>query len=97
VTLWPESTRAESPGWQRERVPHSSATLEDGRVVETLAAESLSTRISYEGFTNMTSAKRIIVRLGPDRVELTADQIESLRDMHRRIPKMPPPDNSDSY
>ena len=43
----------------------------------------------------MISAKRVVVRLGPDRVELTADQIEALRDMHRCLPQPPAPGDSD--
>ena len=97
VTVWTSYAHGDSPGWQRERVPHSSAKLEDGRVIETMAAESLSTMISYEGFIDMIGAKRVVVRLGPDWVELTADQIEALRDMYRRLPQPPPPDDSDSY
>ena len=96
VTVWTSYSHGDSPGWQRERVPYSSAKLDDGRVVETLAAESLSTRMSYGAFINMISAKRVIVRLGPDWIELTADQIEALRDMHRRLPQ-PPPTAADSY
>lgn len=97
VTVWTSYSHGDSPGWQqRGHVPHSSAKSDDGSVVETLAAESLSTRMTYEAFIDMISAKRVIIRLGPDWVELTADQIEALRDMHRRLPQ-PPPAASDSY
>jgi hypothetical protein len=94
ATLWP-FTEAPDPRFntytlRRESVPHSSSRLEDGGVVETLAAESFTAEMFYETFLDMISAKRIIVRLGPDRVELTADQIEALRDMHRRLPQPPP-------
>ena len=99
--VWPVYTHdgapAYSPGWQRERVPYSSTKSADGQVIETMAAESLRIRISYEQFLDTISARRVIVKLGPDRVELTADQIEALRDMHRRLPQPPPPDPSDSY
>jgi len=98
--VWPDYARAGtpaySPGWERECVPYSSAKSADGQVVETLAAESLSMRISYEQFLDTIRARRVVVKLGPDRVELTADQLEALRDMHRRLPP-PPPDDSDSY
>lgn len=101
VSVWPDYTRAgtlsHSPGWQRERVPRSTTKLTDGQVVETMAAESLSVNISYEQFLDTISAQRVIVGLGPDRVELTADQIEALRDMHRRLPEPPPTTLSDSY
>jgi hypothetical protein len=96
-TVWTSYSHGDSPGWQRERVPHSSTKLEDGRVVETVAAEALSTKMSYEEFIDMISAKRVIVRLGPDWAELTHDQIEALRDMHRRLPQSPAPGDSDSY
>jgi hypothetical protein len=94
-TLW---ALAESPappsntsGWSRKRFPPSSGTLGDGRVLETMAAESLAAEMPYNLFLDMLSAKSVIIKLGPDRVELTADQIEALRDMHRRIPQPGPP------
>ncbi|HEX8147213.1 MAG TPA: hypothetical protein VF591_08550 [Pyrinomonadaceae bacterium] len=93
VTVW--TSYSFGAGWQRERAPGSSSTLADGSVVETLAAESLSTNVKYDNFIDIISARRVIIRLGSDRVELTADQIEALRDMHRRLPQPPPPDDSD--
>jgi hypothetical protein len=98
--LWPERSAIDpgghSYGWKREGVPHSSDRLEDGSVVETMAAESFSAEVPYDTFLDIISARRVVVRLGPDWVELTADQIEALRDMHRRLPQ-PPPDDSNSY
>ena len=98
--LWSEDPSAANPGggayrWKRQSVPHSSNKLEDGSVVETMAAESFSVDLPYDTFLDMISAKRVVVRLGPDRVELTADQIEALRDMHRRLPQPPAPGDSD--
>lgn len=91
--VWPDYRRADalaySHGWQRECVPYSSAESADGQTVETMAAESLSMRISYGQFLDTVSARRVVIKLGPDRVELTAEQIEALRDMHRRL--TPPP------
>lgn len=98
VTMLP-LTAADDPRfnvWRRESLPRSSSKLEDGRVVETVAAESFTAEMSYETFLDMISAKRVIVRLGPDKVELTADQIEALRDMHRRLPQPPPPPSNAS-
>ena len=99
--VWPERSADAFSGpsysWRRGSVPHSSATLEDGRVVETMAAESFSAEVPYDTFLDIISAKRVVVRLGPDWVELTADQIEALREMHRRLPRQPPPDDSYSY
>src|SRR5215207_5934858 len=64
--VWPDYTHAGtpaySPGWQRVRVPYSSAKSADGQVVETMAAESLSIRISYEQFLDTISARRIIIK-----------------------------------
>lgn len=94
-TVWTSYSHGDSPGWQRERVPQSSLKLEDGQVVETVGAESLSTRMSFQSFVDMISAKRVIIRLGPDWIELNADQIEALRDMYRRLPQPSPPDDSD--
>lgn len=80
-----------STGWTREKIPGSSVKLSDGQVVETLAAEILTTRIPYETFLEIISARRVVLSLGPDKVELTHDQIEAMRDMHRRVTP-PPPD-----
>lgn len=93
ATIWTSYSHGDSPGWQR--VPHSTETLEDGRVVETKGAESLTTQMSYEGFIRMITAKRVIVRLGPDWVELNYGQLDALRDMYRRLKQQPPPDGSD--
>lgn len=93
VTMWTSYSHGDAPGWERERVPQSSEKLADGRVVETPGVESLSTKMTYKNFVNMISAKRVIVRLGPDWVELNDDQLEALRDMYRHIP--PPSDDSD--
>lgn len=87
----PPDPRFNTYTWRRDRVPHSSSTLDDGRVVETMAAESFTAEMPYDVFLDVVSAKRVIIKLGPDRVELTADQIEALRDMHRRLPPPPPP------
>ena len=89
-TLWPEDSAsdpmAQSYSWKRESVPYSSSKLEDGRVVETMAAESFTAEVPYDTFLNIISARRVVIKLGPDRVELNADQIEALRDMHRSLP-----------
>lgn len=67
-----------------------SATADDGEVTETLGVA-----MPYEVFAGVISARKVILQLGPDTVELTADQVEALRDMHRRIPQRveatPPP------
>ncbi|MBV8857765.1 MAG: hypothetical protein JOZ02_12590 [Acidobacteria bacterium] len=64
-------------------VPGSSSPVVEGVGVE----------LPYEVFIEIVSARQVIVQLGPDRVELTAVQIEALRDMHRRLPppEDPPP------
>ena len=99
--VWPDYRRADAPGrsrgWQRERAPHSSTESADGQVIETMATESLSLRISYEQFLDTISARRVIVKLGPDRVELTADQLEALRDMHRRLAQSSTGGDADSH
>jgi hypothetical protein len=58
-----------------------SVTFEGGRVVETVGVE-----LPYETFFEIISARRVVIQLGRDTVELNADQIEALRDMHRRLP-----------
>jgi hypothetical protein len=100
-TLWPENasddSRLNTYSWRRGNVPHTSTTSEDGLVIETMAAESFETLMPYDAFMRMISAGHVTIRLGPDWVELTANQIETLRDMYRRLPQLPPPDDSHSY
>jgi hypothetical protein len=87
-TVW--TTVGEGPsGWTREKIPATKTTLPDGQVAETLAAETLSTKITYDKFVDIISADRVVLRLGPDTVELTHDQIEALRDMHRQFVPSP--------
>ncbi|MFL6256782.1 MAG: hypothetical protein ACJ74T_17390 [Pyrinomonadaceae bacterium] len=98
--VWPELVRDgrswPTTDWTRESVPHSSTKLPDGQMMETMAAESLSMELPYELFLKMISAKQVRIILGPDKVELTADQIDALRDMHRRLPQPPLPDDTTS-
>ncbi|MDT5269075.1 MAG: hypothetical protein QOH49_1261 [Acidobacteriota bacterium] len=69
---------------------HSVAEGDDGEVIETVGVE-----LPYEIFFETISARKVIIQLGHDRVELTAEQIEALRDMHRRLPQ--PPQDSASH
>jgi hypothetical protein len=74
-----------SAGWTRVKNPATSTTMPDGQVAVTLAAETLTTRIPYTTFLGIIGADRVVLSLGPDKVELTHDQIDALRDMHRRV------------
>lgn len=78
-----------SKGWTHEKIPDSTMKLSDGQIVETLDTETFTTQIPYSTFIEFISAKRVVLSFGPDKVELTHDQIEALRDMHRRV--APPP------
>ncbi|MET0645851.1 MAG: hypothetical protein ABW208_04470 [Pyrinomonadaceae bacterium] len=62
--------------------PLHSAAYDDDQVVETFGQE-----IPYDLFLSIISARHVVVELGDDRVELTADHIEALRDMRRRLPQ----------
>ena len=61
--------------------PLHSAAYHGEQVVETFGQE-----IPYDIFLQVIGARRVVVELGDDRVELTAEQIEALRDMRRRLP-----------
>lgn len=61
------------------KVLHSITYNDNGQANETVGHE-----IPYEVFFEIISARRVTICLGPDCVELTADQLEALRDMHRR-------------
>lgn len=84
VTVWTSYSHGRSPGWERASTPYSTS-LVNGKVVETLAAESLSTKMSYDNFIDMLNADRVTIRLGPHWVVLKPEQLEALRDMHRRL------------
>ena len=49
--------------------------------------KTVGINMPYELFVETISARQVVVQFGPDRVELTVDQIEALRDMHRRLPQ----------
>ena len=49
--------------------------------------EGLGVELPYELFLDIISARQVVIELGADRVELTANQIEALRDMHRQLPQ----------
>ena len=70
--LWRSGTNAR---------PLHSAAYHGDQVVETFGLE-----IPYDLFLQVSSARRVVIELGDDRVQLTAEQIEALRDMHRRLP-----------
>lgn len=77
-----------STGWKREKVPGSTKFSGDQAIV-TVDKETFTTQIPYATFVDIISARRVVLSFGPDKVELTHDQIESLRDMNRRV--TPPP------
>lgn len=80
--MWPDRPGRLSRLSSGATVPHSVTTTEDGRFVETFGQE-----IPYEDFLDIISARQVLIGLGTDRVELTADQLEALRDMHRQLPQ----------
>jgi hypothetical protein len=93
VTAWPDTALFDGyPTPTGARVLHSATTDENSHVAETFGIE-----IPFETFVEIISAKRVIISLGPDRVELTAEQIEALRDMYRRIPQPPGATSSDRF
>ena len=81
VVVWPEYAREGAPGLLRERIPGEPSKLPYGRAVETMNAELLTATMSYEQFDRIVNAKGVTITLGPDRVGLTAQQVETLREM----------------
>ncbi len=87
--VWESAANGTFPtDWTRNRVPASTMTLDDGQEAETLAAETFTTHIPYVTFVNIISARRVVLSLGPDKVELTNDQMQTLREMNRRASPM---------
>lgn len=79
--LWPEYPygRATLPD---PRSRHSATDGGDGRIIETVGDT-----LPYDLFVEIVSAHSVVIRLGPDAVELSPEQIEALRDLHRKLPR----------
>ena len=93
-TVWPVREGPDAPfpsnDWTRESVPRTTVRLENGQVVESLAALSLTREVPYALFLRIIRAEKVTFRVGSDRVALTPAQIETLREMHLRLPVHPP-------
>jgi hypothetical protein len=61
---------------------NANARTVGGQVVEGVGVE-----LPYYIFVEISYAKEVIVQFGRDRVRLTAEQIDALRDMHCRLPQ----------
>jgi hypothetical protein len=93
---WPDGAaggvlRAPRMNWSRQSVPRSSEKLPDGQVLETMAADTLSTEMPYDVFAEIITSNEVVLTLGADSVKLTLEQLEALRDMHRQLMTPPPP------
>lgn len=78
VNMLDEHARRWSSGDTAHRTVAEGA---GGQVIQGLGVD-----ISYEAFIEIISARQVLIQLGTERIELTADQIEALRDMHRLLP-----------
>src|SRR5688500_13240351 len=79
---WPVSSLLDSPTPSDPRARHSATDGGDGQIVETVGEA-----IPYELFAEMVGASRVSVWLGQDRVTLSGEQLEALRDLHRKLPR----------
>ncbi len=85
--VWPAAGEDGEPlwrGWAEERVPPHVTYDERGGAVE-----NVGKTIPYEVFADVIRAKRVVLNLGPHLVELNAEQLEALRDMHRALAQPP--------
>jgi hypothetical protein len=85
--VWPAVDQDGEPlweGWAEEKVPPSTTPVENGGVVE-----NVGKTIPYEVFAEVIRAKRVVLSLGPHLVELNAEQLEALRDLHRYTTQPP--------
>lgn len=88
VRVWPAAPEADGhplSRWSEDKVPHSVTFGSGGRIAETVGKE-----IPYEVFLRVISAKSVTLKLGPEQVELTAEQLGALRDMHRGLARPHP-------
>lgn len=77
---WDDSQEA-ARGPRTNSVRYFNTADAGGRMIETVGID-----LPYETFLEIISGRQIVIELGGDTVELNADQIEALRDMHRRLP-----------
>ncbi|HEX8557611.1 MAG TPA: hypothetical protein VF668_05890, partial [Pyrinomonadaceae bacterium] len=80
--VWPETSPAGLLKSGSDPSRHSATPGGDGQVVETIGET-----LPYDLFVEIAGARRVILRLGPDTVELNAEQMEALRDLHRKLPQ----------
>lgn len=89
VEKWDDTEDNGSNLYRTNNGRHSITVDTDGGVVETVGVE-----LPYETFQEIISSRQIEIQLGRDKVKLTADQTDALRDMYRRLsqqPADPPP------
>lgn len=79
---WPETSPAGLLRSRSDMSRHSATAAEDGQVIETVGET-----LPYDLFVEIAAARSVVIRLGPDTVELNAEQIEALRDLHRKLPR----------
>ena len=71
-------------GWVEEKVPPYIQPAEGGGFME-----NVGKTIPYEVFADLIRANRVVVNIGPHLVQLNAEQLEALRDMHRAVAQPP--------
>jgi hypothetical protein len=84
--VWPTYREDGAPVWEswaEDTIPPFVTPAEQGGVVE-----NVGKTIPYEVFADVIRAKRVVFNLGPHLVELSAGQLEALRDLHRLIPRL---------
>ena len=79
---WPVSSLLGSQMPSDPRARHSATDGENGHIVETVGEA-----IPYELFAEMVGAARVSIWLGQDSVVLSREQLEALRDLHRKLPR----------
>lgn len=78
IEVWRYGGKGSGTRTQPSARPFYSAMLDDkGQVVEALGHE-----LPYDLFAQLIGARRVGLELGPERVELTTEQMEALREMH---------------
>jgi hypothetical protein len=82
--LWRYGSRGPSDATLPYTKVLHSARLDNNQVVETLGHE-----IPYDVFVQLTRARRVTFELGPDTFELTAEQLNAIRDMRGFISSAP--------
>jgi hypothetical protein len=88
--VWDENVSDRYAAGRASEQEHSVGDAGGDEVVETVGVN-----LPYEVFAEIIRARQVTIQFGPDRFELSAEEVEALRDLHRCLSQgaeAPPPE-----